>query len=368
MAEFRMPSLGADMDEGTLLEWRVKPGDTVHRGDVVAVVDTAKAAIEIETFEDGVVQGLLVQPGTSVPVGTPLAMIGPGAAAPAAARRPLVSPYARKRAAELGIDVGSVRVTGKVVHAVDVERAARAARPLPDRVPASARQKRPERPERPDAMRQAIAAAMARSKREIPHYYLATTIDLGRATAWLATANATRPVETRLVPAALLLKASALALRTTPDLNGFWVDGAFVPGTGIHVGVAIALRPSGLVAPAIHDADTLSLDELMAALVDLVRRARAGSLRQGEYTDPTVTVTNLGDQGVESVLGVIYPPQVALVGFGKVREAPWAERGLLGVRPVVTATLSGDHRASDGHRGARYLDTVADLLSRPEEL
>jgi pyruvate dehydrogenase E2 component (dihydrolipoamide acetyltransferase) len=132
--------------------------------------------------------------------------------------------------------------------------------------------------------------------------------------------------------------------------------------------VAIALRPSGLVAPAIRDTDKRSLTELMAALGDVVGRARAGTLRSSEMSDPTITVTNLGDQGVDSVFGVIYPPQVALVGFGTVRERPWAENGLLGVRSVVTATLAADHRVSDGHRGARFLAAIARILDRPEEL
>jgi pyruvate dehydrogenase E2 component (dihydrolipoamide acetyltransferase) len=170
------------------------------------------------------------------------------------------------------------------------------------------------------------------------------------------------------VPAALLLKAAALAAGQVPELNGFWTDDRFVPGSGVHLGVAVSLRGGGLVAPALHHADTLALPELMIALKDLVARARAGRLRGSEATDPTITVTNLGDQGVESVFGVIYPPQVALVGFGRVVERPFAAGGLLGVRPVVTATLSADHRATDGAVGARYLTVVDRLLQNPEEL
>ena len=130
----------------------------------------------------------------------------------------------------------------------------------------------------------------------------------------------------------------------------------------------MSLRGGGLVAPAIHDADTLPLPELMARLKDLVARTRAGRLRGSEMSDPTITVTNLGDQGSELVHGVIYPPQVALVGFGRVVQRPWAVDGMLTVRPVVTVTLAADHRVSDGHRGGRYLAAVADLLQRPEEL
>jgi pyruvate dehydrogenase E2 component (dihydrolipoamide acetyltransferase) len=166
----------------------------------------------------------------------------------------------------------------------------------------------------------------------------------------------------------VLLKAVALALRKVPELNGFWVDGAFQPSAAIHLGVAVAIRGGGLIAPAIHDTDQKSLGELMAALRDLVQRARAGTLRSSEMSDPTITVTNLGDQGVETVFGVIYPPQVALVGLGRIAERPWAENGLLGVRPVLTATLSADHRATDGHRGGLFLAALDHLLQEPEKL
>lgn len=217
-------------------------------------------------------------------------------------------------------------------------------------------------------MRQAIAAAVARSNREIPHYYLSTDIDMSRATAWLQRENLTRPVADRLLPAVLLLKSVATALRQSPELNGFWVDGAFRPSASVHIGVAISLRGGGLVVPAIHDADRRSIAELMRALRDLVQRARSGALRSSEIMDPTITITNLGDQGVRTVFGVIYPPQVALVGFGRITERPWAEGGMVGVRPVVTATLAADHRASDGHRGGFFLAAVDRLLQRPEEL
>jgi pyruvate dehydrogenase E2 component (dihydrolipoamide acetyltransferase) len=217
-------------------------------------------------------------------------------------------------------------------------------------------------------MREAIARLMARSKREIPHYYLQTTIDLSAALTWMRERNRGAPLASRLVPAALLLKATALAAARHPQLNGFWVDDAFQPGAGVHLGVAISLRGGGLVTPALHDADGLSVEETMAGMRDLVTRARGGRLRGAELTDPTLTVTNLGDQGVEAVYGVIYPPQVALVGFGRVVERPWAVDGLLGVHPVTTATLSADHRATDGFAGGRFLAALDELLQNPEEL
>jgi pyruvate dehydrogenase E2 component (dihydrolipoamide acetyltransferase) len=386
MAEFRMPLLGADMEAGTLVEWLKRPGDAVRRGDIIAVVDTQKGAIEIEVFEDGIVRQLVVQPGEKVPVGTVLAVINGFAAADAAAAAPAapaapsapkaaeapepvahpstqaamrqrVSPAARQAARTLGIELTTISGTGPggAVTVADVERTAAAANTL-------------AAPDRPAAMRAAIAAAMTRSKREIPHFYLSTTIEMTRAEAWIAAENAQRSVEERLLPIVLLLKAVALALVEIPGLNGFWVDGSFRQAAGIHVGCAISLRGGGLVAPALHDVDKQTLSMLMIGLRDLVRRARTGSLRSSELSDSTITVTNLGEMGVESTFGVIFPPQVALVAFGRITHRPWAVAETVAVRPVVTATLSGDHRALDGHRGGLFLAALDRRLQEPERL
>jgi pyruvate dehydrogenase E2 component (dihydrolipoamide acetyltransferase) len=394
MIEFRMPSLGADMEEGTVLEWRVRPGDAVKRGDVVALVDTDKAEIEVEIWHDGTVERLLVPVGEKVPVGAVLAVLrGAGeAAAPsplprAAAPQPVArgpeapprptpprvapappgarvraSPLARRLARDLGVELSTLSGSGpggEIVRA-DVEAAARAAPAAERRPPGAA--------ERQAALRRAIAASMERSKREIPHYYLEETVDLRRALQWLAAENQRRPVPERLLLAALLLKATALALRESPELCGTWVGGAFRPASGVHVGVAISLRGGGLLAPTIRDMDRLALPELMAKLRELVARTRRGVLRGSDVSDAAITVTSLGEQGVEKVFGVIQPPQVALVGFGRTVERAWAERGTVGARPTITATLSADHRASDGVRGARFLAAIAKLLGAPEAL
>jgi pyruvate dehydrogenase E2 component (dihydrolipoamide acetyltransferase) len=171
-----------------------------------------------------------------------------------------------------------------------------------------------------------------------------------------------------LLYSVLLIRAVALVINDVPEMNGFWIDGAFKPGDGIHVGVAISLRQGGLVNPAIHDVDKKGLDELMENMLDLVNRARTGHLRSSELSDGTITVTNLGEQGVESVFGVIYPPQVALIGFGKIIERPWAAAGMLGVKPTINVSLAADHRVSDGHRGARFLVAIDRLLQEPEKL
>jgi pyruvate dehydrogenase E2 component (dihydrolipoamide acetyltransferase) len=217
-------------------------------------------------------------------------------------------------------------------------------------------------------MRRAIAGAMARSNREIPHYYLETRLDMSRALRWLEAENQRRPIKERLLPVVLLIKAVARALADVPDLNGYWIDDRLQPQEAIHIGFAISLRQGGLVIPAIHHADLKTLDELMEVLRDLIPRVRSGRLRSSELTDATVTLTNLGDLGVEVVYGVIYPPQVALMGFGKITEQPWAENGMLGVRPVLTATLAGDHRATDGHRGAQFLESLSRRMQEPSQL
>ncbi len=412
-----MPSLGADMETGTLIEWRVAPGDSVRRGDIVALVDTDKAEIEVEIFCDGVIEALLVEPGRKVPVGTLLARLREPAAEPAQPAVPLAnvavaapvaeslappprsapprppppstppqpldptrpgvraSPLARRLAADLGIDLATLTGTGDggAIIREDVERAAGGRTPAPGATPTPLIASPISSPptggsDRSAGMRRAIAAAMSRSKREIPHYYLATRVDLTAALHWLGAENARRPVTERMLPAALLLRAVALALREAPELNGHWIDGEFRPSEAIHIGVAIALRQGGLIAPALHDVDRKPLPQLMDELRDLVARARAGSLRSSELSDATITLTNLGELGVETVFGVIYPPQVAIVGFGRVREEPWAAQGMLGVRPVVGLTLAADHRASDGHRGARFLAAIDRQLQSPETL
>jgi pyruvate dehydrogenase E2 component (dihydrolipoamide acetyltransferase) len=372
MGEFRMPSLGADMTAGTLVQWNVKPGDAVKRGDIIAVVGTEKADIEVEVYETGTVEKLIANPGDKLPVGTPLALIrvaGEAAAPPAPEapgakppHRVRASPMARKLAEELHVDLEKIQGTGQggVIEQHDVEQAAKAAAPV---APA-----RPSGAAAAPGMRHAIALAMARSNREIPHYYLATEIDMTKALGWLEQFNQKRSIEDRVLPAALLLKAVASALKQTPELNGFYAEEQLKICKEVHLGVAISLRKGGLMIPAILSADQKSVVEMMAALRDLITRARCGRLRSSEITEGTITVTNLGDLGVETVYGVIYPPQVALVGFGKIMERPWADRGMLGVRQTVTATLAADHRATDGHRGAQFLQALDTLLQEPEKL
>lgn len=400
MSEFRMPSLGADMEAGKLVEWLVKPGDTVTHGDIIAVVETQKGAIEIEVFEDGVFTQALVDLGATVPVGTPLAMIqgkGEPAAEPAPAPAPptimkleeppapvpvkptetppprmavaglKISPAARRLAEDKGVDTGTLKGTGPegAIVLADVEAATGKA---PVTTPASPPKEKQVGRINLDQMRVAIAAAMARSKREIPHYYLQDTVDVTAAQDWLTRTNAERPPTDRLLLAALFLKAVALAAKKYPEFSGFYGEAGFSPAAAIHVGMAIAIRGGGLVAPAIHDTAELSLDELMASMRDLVARVRVGRFKSSEIADPTITVSSLGERGVEALYGVIYPPQVAILGFGKSVERPWVVGGAIVPRALVTTTLAADHRVSDGHRGALFLSKIGKLLQDPEAL
>jgi pyruvate dehydrogenase E2 component (dihydrolipoamide acetyltransferase) len=280
-------------------------------------------------------------------------VIAPPPAGSTAAGRLPASPAARRRAAELGIDIASVasRRPGAAVTLEDVERTAR-------RPPADA----------PSAMRALIAQSMSRSKREIPHYYLGTTIAMTRALDFVAAWNAAHPVTERLMAAVLLLKAVALAVAKAPELNGFWRDGRFEPGAAVNVGTATRLRRGGLVAPALEAADRQPLPELMRRFQDVVQRARAGRLRQTELATATITVSSLGEGAVETLYPIIHPPQVAIVGFGAVVLRPWCVADAIVPTPVVHATLSADHRASDGHRGSVFLAEVDRLLQHPEEL
>ncbi|PPJ30948.1 dehydrogenase [Nocardia nova] len=476
MTEFRMPSLGADMTEGTVTHWFVHPGDPVKRGDIVAEVDTTKAAIEIECFDDGVMDEIRVPEGQTVPVGAVLATItagvsssGDGKAEPGSgargepvpsvassdsAGRPesrdhpesLVSsspvaqparmtPLIHRLAEEAGLDPASVHGSGpggrvlrgdieaavaqhnSAPEAADavarsgaqpaVARASGLARRLAEARgldlsglsgtgPAGAVRARdlpaegvsapagtqpsahetvraetappPPGPRDAAAMRSAIAATMARSKRTVPHYYLSDVVDVSAAADRLRERNAGAPLTERIVMAALLFRAVAGAARRVPQLNGYWIDDEFRPASAVHLGVVVSLRGGGIIVPTIPDADTLDAAGMMAAMRSVVERARSGRLRSSDATAATITVTNLGDLGVESVFGVIAVPQVAIVGLGAVTDRPCAVDGLLGVRPHVTVTLSADHRASDGATGARFLHAVADLLHQPEEL
>lgn len=396
MIEFQMPSLGADMDAGTLVEWYKRPGDPVKRGDVIALVETQKGAIEIEVFNDGLLGEIRVGAGQKVPVGSVLATIlqpgekpadkpdrevqraekpsappvkepvkpsPPPASAtapsqvPAPGERLKITPAARRRAAEAGLDLGAVPPGPHgVIGLREVE----------------GKPARPSAGARPGVdlseMRKAIAAAMTRSHREIPHYWVGQTIDVTPLFAWLETENAKRTMAARLLYAAPLIKAVALALKAAPELNGHYTENVFRPAEAVHLGIGTALRGGGLVAPALHDVDKADLDTLMASLAELVPRARAGRFRSSEVTDATATFSNLGEGTSDMLLPLIYPPQVAIVGCGGAAVRPWVVEGALVPRRLLQITIAGDHRVSDGRTASRFLSRLDQLLQKPEEL
>jgi pyruvate dehydrogenase E2 component (dihydrolipoamide acetyltransferase) len=434
MSEFRMPSLGADMEAGTLVEWLKQPGDRVRRGDAIAAVETQKGAIEIEVYEDGILDRILVQLGERVPVGTALAIIraeGEGraeadfhrsaqaaesrqpmlrlesvtdeaqlvaamSATPAPTAPPLesaaalapkqapaeaavaisavtptrswISPAARRRAQLLGLDLTSVPAAGDAViglREIDAAHAAAGATATADVVqPAAAGRTGLDRVE----MRKAIAAAMTRSWREIPHYYVSSILDLEPLLSWLEYENAGRAVPVRLHYAAPLIKAVAKALSAVPSLNGHYGDGGLCTSAQVHLGIAIAMRGGGLIAPAILDADRHSPDQTMTLLNDLVARVRGGRLRSSELSASTATLTNLGEETADSVQPLIYPPQVAIIGCGQIIERAWVQERAISARRTMTVTVGGDHRVSDGRSASRFLIALTELLQHPERL
>ena len=395
MIEFAMPSLGADMADGTLVEWLKKPGDQLKRGDIIATVETQKGLIDIEVFDEGTIEKLMITEDTKVPVGTVMALINPEKKIRSETTIPEIveelaiqpteetvmpafvpesvqvkaSPLAKRIAAENNIDLSLISGSGEngAITRKDVEGALEQRKPI-------AVKEEPELAAEPnkeqnisDSVRAAVAAAMSRSNREIPHYYLEKKIDLKKALAWMHEKNKDLPIQKRLLPAALLIKAVACSLKAVPELNAIWETNLQLK-TEINIGFVVSLRNGGIIVPAIHAADSKSVDELMESLNDIIPRARALRLRSSELSDSTITITSIGEGGADLVYGLIYPPQVAIIGFGSISEQAFAENGLLGVRPVIQVSLAGDHRATDGLIGSRFLVSLNNILQNPEAL
>jgi pyruvate dehydrogenase E2 component (dihydrolipoamide acetyltransferase) len=351
----------------------------------MAVVETQKGAIEIEVFVDGVLEQTIAKLGETLPVGALLAVIRSAGeespvVAPAPARQPApsvppdidspavrpaeaappftgerITPAARSDARRRNIDIRSVipgpdGVIGLRELAQDTAEAA------------------PVKGVNFEEMRKAIAAAMARSKREIPHFYVSSLMDLSVMAGWLSEQNAHRPVPKRLLPIVPILKACALALTKVPEMNGQYVGGRFLPSAQVKMGIGIAMRGGGLIAPAIEAVEALPLDNIMAHLMDLTARVRGGRLRSSELMNASVTVSSLGEDSADMLLPVIYPPQVAIIGVGRIAERPWAVDGALAVRTTASFTVAGDHRANDGRSAARLLKAIETSLQKPETL
>jgi pyruvate dehydrogenase E2 component (dihydrolipoamide acetyltransferase) len=360
-----MPSLGADMESGKLVEWKIKPGDWVKKGQAIALVETQKANVEIESFREGTVLELQAQEGNSYDVGASIALMEvtgdavlpappelrsePDIPPPLKALPPermKISPAARRLAEKEGIGVESLHPSGGVIELKDVELA------LTKRGGTS-------------SIRDAIARQMSKSKREIPHYYLTQRIGLDRLINWVDTANVGRSPEDRIFIPALLMKAVVSALKSCPDLNGVYLNGRFQPSASIHLGLAVALKSGGVMVPAILDAQALTLQEMNHALKDITERTRKGGLKNREMTEGTITVTNVGDLGAHGVVGVIFPPQVAIVGLGRIRKEAVVDGQNLRPGFVLDVSLSADHRVTDGITGSRFLNKLERLIASP---
>jgi pyruvate dehydrogenase E2 component (dihydrolipoamide acetyltransferase) len=427
LIDITMPALGADMRDGTLMEWQVKPGDRVEKGDIIAVIETSKGAIDMESYHSGTITELLIEPDIKLPVGSVIARMQSDTPVsdiseqtqPAFATEETVKPLPEPKADELPlympanktrvatreltplsdtvthpeqlkyIDSASSAdqqhqyaspIARKTAHLSGIELStltgsgpfgAVLLRDLPidaDFPTSSPMVKNTTERQEMSPMRQAISDAMSRSKKEIPHYYLSLEIDLTKVQIWLAEQNQHREPEQRLLLPAVILNVIARQLVKFPDLNGFYQDGHFTPSAEVNIGNTISLREGGLVIPAILNAEQLTVDQTMDALRDLAERSRRGRLRSSEISQTTITVTSIGERGADSIIGVIYPPQVAIIGLGRQRQAPVVKDNQIEIGEIMTVTLAADHRVSDGVTGARFLQALAKQLQHPEAL
>jgi pyruvate dehydrogenase E2 component (dihydrolipoamide acetyltransferase) len=416
MPEITMPRLSDTMESGVVATWYKHVGDRVSAGDIVADIETDKAIMELEAYDDGVLERILVPEGESAPIGAPIGVLGdgtgeagPGTGAPPTEergpapqegvegggldtgrpwragptrppggdalgdRRPPASPLARRLAGELGVDLAAVRGSGpngRIVRA-DIEAAAARAVDQPG--------SRPEEPqaapaeEEPDVellplprMQRVAAERLTRSKQEAPHIYLTRAVDVTDLLALRVTLNETLAAAggPKVSVNDLVVKAVATALRAHPEINVSFAGDAVRRHARVHVGIAVAVE-SGLLVPVVRDADRMSVSEIAARTRDLSARARERTLRPEEMTGSTFTVSNLGMYGIEQFTAVINPPEAAILAVGAAAEELRPRDGVPVVRSVMRVTLSCDHRVVDGATGAGFLRTLAALLEAP---
>ena len=394
-----MPALSPTMTEGTLARWLVKEGDSVSAGDVIAEVETDKAAMELEAADGGLVGRLLVAEGTEgVPVNQPIAVLlgdgedaaaldgfrpeaagsGPEAAPetpapPPAAERIFASPLARRMAERAGLDLAALRGTGprgRIVRA-DVEAALSEGSPQAAPAPAAA----DEAPSPAGAgeivphtnMRKTIARRLSESKRTVPHFYLTVDCGIDRLLAarrkFAERGGAGRGISVN----DFVIRAAALALREIPDANASWSDDGIVRYGSVDVSVAVA-TDGGLIAPVVRNADRKGLGEISAEMKDLAARARSGGLRPEEYRGGTFSISNLGMFGVREFSAIVNPPQAAILAVGAGEPRPVVRDGALDVATVMTCTLSCDHRVVDGAVGARLLAAFKGFVEYPSTM
>jgi pyruvate dehydrogenase E2 component (dihydrolipoamide acetyltransferase) len=381
-ADVIMPALGMAQETGKVLRWLKHEGAAVAKGEPLLEVETDKVTVEIEAPTDGTLGGVRVPDGAEVPVGTVIAFVlADGEAAPADAappripeavesvpvvprtaaspasspRRRLASPKARRLAEVRGIDLDTVAGSGPngAVVAADLD---------------SLRQTDTRDGETFEVgtVWRVMADRTQRSWQSVPHFFLSRDVDASRLESWRTAARA-RPGNEKVTHTDLLVKVCAESLRRHPRVNASWRDGAIVPGTGVNVAVAVATG-DGLVVPVVHDADTLELGAISARRREIAEAARGGRLRPDDVQGGTFTISNLGMYGVDAFQAIVNAPQAAILAVGRIVDRPWALNGELVVRPVLTLTLSFDHRVVDGARGAEFLDTLASLVEEPAGL
>jgi pyruvate dehydrogenase E2 component (dihydrolipoamide acetyltransferase) len=396
MPEVQMPRLSDTMTEGVLSRWLKAEGDIVHKGDVLAEIETDKATMELEAYDEGPLTALLVDEGTTVPIGQPIAVIGAstgGTSTPAAspsaaparsgtgpAPRPTPSsgtrarvyratPLVRRIARDHGIDLGTVTGTGphqRIIRA-DIEPVvaalgqptSTAQAPVPVPVQAAADERIPlSRIRRVTAQRLTESAA-------VPHFYLTSVVDAQRLLALRADINtALSGSDERVSVTDLLVRACAVALRAHPLVNSSWAGDSLLTHGGIHIGVAVATE-AGLVVPVVRDADRKGVREIAKEARSLAERAHGGTLSLQELSGGTFTISNLGMYGVDHFTAIINPPEAAILAVGAVTPTPVARDDEVVVRPVMKLTLSVDHRVVDGAPAASFLRELADVLEAP---
>ena len=425
MPDVLMPRLSDTMEVGVLSQWVKRVGDQVRKGDVLAVIETDKAAMDMEAYDEGVLTRILVAEGASVPIGTPIAVIGEAAAAagppspvpaatkaeramvpapvtaplagPSPAGRPPASPLARRLARERRIDLATVSGSGpggRIVRA-DIEQAARergSARPAP-RQAASAGPARPV-PDGPPAaalaavipsplpsvaapapaagaeeiplttVRRLTAQRLAASAREAPHFYLTVVAEADDLLAFRAQANQRGGPEVKITLTDLLIRACATALSAHPEINVSWDETRILRHRHVSIGIAVAID-DGLIVPVIRDAGRKTLTEIARESRDLITRARARKLTPDELSGGTFTVSNLGMYGIRQFTAVINPPQAAILAVGEAVRQPVVREDRVAIATTMTLTLSIDHRAVDGATAAGFLTRLRELIEEP---
>lgn len=391
MAEFKMPSMGADMDKGKIISWLVSEGQEIKRGEIVAEVETQKGIIEIESWQNGLIEKLVAKPGDTLAVGETLAIIGDKDTlpenkesfepTPAFTKQPepklplkveghqriKISPVARKVLEGAGIDPSQLKgLDLEVIHKADVEKWLEEHANLDEILSEEEGVLEISQPLQSELTvshdRSFISQLMSRSNTDIPHFYLQQVISIESLSRYIENLNTNCSTKDRLLLVAFFVKALANACKLVPAVNGFWRNNTFEKASQIHVGIAIHSSNFGLKAPAIHNADKKSVKFISQELVELTARVRSGHVRLSEFKDPTITLTALGEQGVDAVYGMIYPPQVALLGIGASTNRVLTDGKNISIQSSITATLAGDHRAIDGHEGSRFLHAFARCL------